>query len=438
LVEDNTLPVGALIREVPIVMPEDGPVDGSEVLLALGDVTGPVVVEIAGEITLPPQSIPVTELLAPGTVMWFHLNGDFYTRFASIALFQVDPGGGRQVQFLHPSGPRNLIRFRDQGAGLHGLDLAWEFGAPEWTGRNVNDSNWPHLCPGLDDNVYCWIAPRDRISDAAPRGTITVRVYHAVTTERVRVRAVSGALEVAPKGTVGSNELPLAVEVLDADDEPIPDRTVVLSLTPKEGTAGHLHTGGKPAGTLSLLTVPTGSGTAEVTYTAPEASGPVAIRGTSDGALDALDTIRVRVSGLRPLSPGTNYFLTGAPGQHEGRYHGTPAFLSALGVLADSLAAYKARIPTLPVSEQPTGMFPAQLGINDLSLPEGGIFDLQNNWGPDHAEHRIGTNADIHVPGGADWDDYAEFVERIWSTILRGTLGNERAQKNHFHLINPP
>lgn len=179
LVEDNTLPVGALIREVTIVMPDSGGGSGSGLLFELGEVPGPVVVELAGEITLGPHTVPVTELLAPGTVMWFHLNGDFYTEAASIALFQVDPGGGRQVQFLHLSGPRNLIRFGDQDAGLHGLEVAWEFSEPVWTGRNLNDPSWGNLCPGLDDDVYCWVAPRDRISDAAPRGTITVRVYHA-------------------------------------------------------------------------------------------------------------------------------------------------------------------------------------------------------------------------------------------------------------------
>ncbi|HUL04111.1 MAG TPA: hypothetical protein VLV16_12880 [Gemmatimonadales bacterium] len=434
LVEDNTLPVGALIHEVTIGMPEEGAVSGSAVLLNLGDVTGPVVVELAGEITAPPQSVPVTELLAPGAVMWFHVNGDFYIRFASIAVVQVNPGGGRELQSLQPSAPRNQIRFRDQGAGLHGLEVVWDFGEPVWTGRNLNDPHWGNLCPGLDDDVVCWVAPADRISDAAPQGTITVRVYQAVETRRVRVRAVSGPLEVAPQGT-GSNVLPLYVEVLDAEDMPIPNRTVVLSLTPKEGTAGHLHIGGKPRSTLSLFTVATGSGTAEVTYTAPEFSGPVAIHGTSDSALDALDTIRVRVSGLMPLGPGAAYALISDPGEHEGPYHGTPAFLGALKTLADSLAAFANQIPSLPPSKRPTGMFPSKLGVNDLSLVEGGRYDLNGNWTGEHSDHRVGTNADIDVRGGSEWDGYAKYVQFIWETRLHHKVGDERTTKHHFHLV---
>lgn len=36
-----------------------------------------------------------------------------------------------------------------------------------------------------------------------------------------------------------------------------------------------------------------------------------------------------------------------------------------------------------------------KLAINDMSLPYGGIFDFEGNWGPPHNFHRIGTNVDI-------------------------------------------
>ncbi len=35
------------------------------------------------------------------------------------------------------------------------------------------------------------------------------------------------------------------------------------------------------------------------------------------------------------------------------------------------------------------------LGINDMSLPLGGLFDIYHNWHPPHNSHRKGTSVDI-------------------------------------------
>ncbi len=35
------------------------------------------------------------------------------------------------------------------------------------------------------------------------------------------------------------------------------------------------------------------------------------------------------------------------------------------------------------------------LGLNDMSLPVGGVFDLNGDWSPPHARHRFGTDCDI-------------------------------------------
>jgi hypothetical protein len=35
-----------------------------------------------------------------------------------------------------------------------------------------------------------------------------------------------------------------------------------------------------------------------------------------------------------------------------------------------------------------------RLRVNDMSLPYGGLFDVDGNWGPEHREHRVGINAD--------------------------------------------
>lgn len=38
------------------------------------------------------------------------------------------------------------------------------------------------------------------------------------------------------------------------------------------------------------------------------------------------------------------------------------------------------------------------LSVNDMSLPKGGVFDLDNDWRFAHREHRDGTDADINRP----------------------------------------
>lgn len=37
------------------------------------------------------------------------------------------------------------------------------------------------------------------------------------------------------------------------------------------------------------------------------------------------------------------------------------------------------------------------IGINDMSLVRGGLFDINNNWAQPHMEHRVGINADIRA-----------------------------------------
>lgn len=236
---------------------------------------------------------------------------------------------------------------------------------------------------------------------------------------KVRIRPVSGPMQAAPAGTGLLATLELEVGVYDGET-PVPDRTVTLSLTPNEGTAGHLHIGGKSPGRLSRTVVPTGSGVARVRYFAPVASGPVTIRGTSEQAAEALDSIRVKVPGLVPLGAGTAYARVGSPGDHAGRYTGTPAFVAALQALASAFhQTYSPPADSL-------------LGFNDMSLPQGGIFDLNNTWAGEHAEHRVGTNVDMRTRDRSSAQ--LRFLWREWER-LGGSIHDEtRKRRPHYHL----
>jgi hypothetical protein len=48
--------------------------------------------------------------------------------------------------------------------------------------------------------------------------------------------------------------------------------------------------------------------------------------------------------------------------------------------------------------------------VNDISLPKGGVFDLQNDWNQfarSHSEHRDGRDIDINPAGINCLDDLA-------------------------------
>jgi hypothetical protein len=103
---------------------------------------------------------------------------------------------------------------------------------------------------------------------------------------------------------------------------------------------------------------------------------------TSADFAEARATVRVAVPGLVDLAAVlTNFYrLTGSvPGRHIDLHWGTPMTTNNIQRLALDFFA----------------VFEATLGINDLSLPAGGLFDLGGAWASPHAWHRTGTSVDI-------------------------------------------
>lgn len=92
---------------------------------------------------------------------------------------------------------------------------------------------------------------------------------------------------------------------------------------------------------------------------------------------------------LLPDSTGT-YRLIGGTNQHLGpplsgtdhNHWGRPDLLSAIRALAKNWRSE-------------TG---GPLPVNDMSLPTGGLFDINGGWLPAHGGHRNGTNVDISMP----------------------------------------
>lgn len=222
----------------------------------------------------------------------------------------------------------------------------------------------------------------------------------------------------------------ITVSVTDAAGTTIPNVDVRLALRAREGSAGHEHLGDKPAGVVQSLsheplpsgTVNTGpSGVAKLYFVAPEVSGPVQLEGTSGNATPDTMTVQVGIAGLEPLAPGASYVFTGAvDGWHTDNHYGTPSALAAFRQFADSLAQW--------IGEP--------LGINDISLAQGGLFDVGGQpWVLPHGYHRRGTHADIRTKYESRRVFSKKLQERmraLWKFTLR--YGEPVNEADHLHL----
>jgi hypothetical protein len=96
------------------------------------------------------------------------------------------------------------------------------------------------------------------------------------------------------------------------------------------------------------------------------------------------------------------YILTGqtTTNAHPNNHYGTTGFLRIL----DSIARLWYNLPIPPLA----GLPPQPLAINDMSLVDGGLFDLEavdtpaKNWNTPHAYHRWGDEADVGSSGNGD------------------------------------
>jgi hypothetical protein len=253
----------------------------------------------------------------------------------------------------------------------------------------------------------------------------TIRFSPAAEAEEVVIRSVSGSMEVRPARTGGTTFLDLEVGVYLAQTMPVPNRTVTLTVTPTEGTGGHDHQGGKPAGTLSPTVIETGAaGVARVRYTAPRVSGPVAITGTSSGARAAVDTIRVAVAGLQEIPrSGTHYTFQASDHHASGDFYMAPGAIEVMNQI------WKQYVDSgFPVKSAKT------FTITAATLVSGGLYDIRGNWDSPHSYHKQG--------GDIDFDDaLAEASpEDMRKVCARFTFGGQsvecevhRGTGVHFH-----
>jgi hypothetical protein len=207
----------------------------------------------------------------------------------------------------------------------------------------------------------------------------------------------------------------------------VADVPVALRVEPVPFSGGHdHHDENRPKGKLSAATGTTNAeGMFVVEYEASEVGGEEEIIVSSSRAqANAKAKIFVRVGGLQALSagPSENFVLVGKFGEpgvtsrHRDNHFGTETLIAKVRALADIVYRDSAYV----------------LRINDISLPWGGVFDIQNNWSTPHSGHRVGVNVDIdEIDTNKKEIDLKYFQEKVENPPFNGRLRNEG---NHFHI----
>jgi hypothetical protein len=163
-----------------------------------------------------------------------------------------------------------------------------------------------------------------------------------------------------------------------------PGARVTLSVQRLQNTGGHNHQGG-PTGSISPSSFVLGPHYPQnqpVVFTAPVASGSVEQTGKfSTGNPSTVAGLnRVAVPGLMALTGGVGITLTGSSSTHPVNHCGLPALITRIQQLASQFH----------------GKFGKNLFVNDMSLPDGGMYDFKNTWAPPHITHREGKTVDIN------------------------------------------
>lgn len=211
------------------------------------------------------------------------------------------------------------------------------------------------------------------------------------------------------------------ISVTDAAENPVPDAEVKITRAYLQGTGGHAHGnhGGNSLippdalqGTFyaqgahgySLTLTTDANGTAVVdSLVASQIAGTYLVTASLLSDPSVMDTVNlnVQVQGLvyfgdliylpNGEKPFILYQSDNGRANHPGNNYCTPA-------MGDSLFLGILDIYGWSGSEQ-GGSNPVKPSLNDMSLPWGGLFDIDDTWAPPHHWHRVGRSVDINNPG---------------------------------------
>lgn len=166
---------------------------------------------------------------------------------------------------------------------------------------------------------------------------------------------------------------------------------ITMALANLASTSHVGHTGIRPKGTLSASSGQINSqGSFSTVFTASHFSGQIEVT-VKVGSLTRKKTINVRVPSLILLGSGTGYQLVGSTATHPVGWYGTTTAINGLKAIA---LEYKQVYYDTSGISQPSA---ERIRANDMSVFEGGKFDLTANWcvSCSHNEHTVGRNSDL-------------------------------------------
>lgn len=174
------------------------------------------------------------------------------------------------------------------------------------------------------------------------------------------------------------------------------------------------------------------SGTTNLYYIAPEISGEewliVSTEAPSPSErLSTTNQITVAVPALQELPSGPTIVLEGDLPAHQKNHFGTADMIKATLALATNYFA-KTR---------------GKLPVNDISLPQGGMFDIgPPNYGPfwnykdgkkaNHFGHRVGREVDISIPSKLGNAIFERIIQEQGWWLENSALWKKEG--NHYHL----
>ncbi|MHB2026128.1 MAG: hypothetical protein ACYCPQ_05770 [Elusimicrobiota bacterium] len=157
-------------------------------------------------------------------------------------------------------------------------------------------------------------------------------------------------------------------------------------VVPTNGSGGHNHVNARPAGNLpGSLSQTSGIGNANLIFTSGQVGEQEEIRVCSPdcsipGNPESDAFINVQVPGFQSLTELTSsYVLVGRTSFHPENHWGMGHLINIIQIVAGQY-------------NHQSGLL---LGINDMSLSMGGLFDIGGTWSPPHNSHREGTSVDV-------------------------------------------
>jgi hypothetical protein len=233
------------------------------------------------------------------------------------------------------------------------------------------------------------------------------------------------------------NRTEVIVRVKTPSGRPVSGWPIFLEARGVPGSGGHDHYENRPAGDFQQNNGQTDeNGEFRTFYFASEIGGIERIIASGGEIRDSAD-LTVRVPDLYLLPESDYYVKYGTP--YYAQFHHTPPsysddhthwgkeeLINAIYTIAWNYVLRGGEI----------------IYVNDMSLPYGGLFDIQGNWRPPHKTHRTGRNADISGRGPGGTFLHREILEDIIPKVAKRLNVNidwhYENGRNHYHFTVTP